>query len=401
MAQAFRIQQPEWAKYLQLRLVSHHGSEPVCALNDVRVHGKSAVEDLEDRLAAPDAEEEQEEEPVSEPAQEPDQEGAPAAQPELPRDEAVAGGGAAGGLEIGNGSGGGGGVDSGVGVASQDAAGQPAAPVEAGSSGALGVHGLNAPLEGGQEGQAVGTGAAGEGAPAQEVVEGRTPVHEEEQQQGQQQGQPGAEPRGGVLPPVLEALGSGLKRLIAPPGAGRRRAPYSGAPTNASRIAPPVADDDSAALSVPCEAPGDGGVPGRQASMPASGGGAPAAGVPSEEAAACRGPECEPAARPAGNASGAAAAAEGTAAVTAAQEAAAQGALVGAWGVTEGTQAAITNRHAAAERERVSAELALAANSAGSAAARHGGSVYDMLVAEIKVRVGCLCGNRLKCMLCL
>ena len=40
-----------WAKFVQLRLLTHYGSEPVCALNDVRVYGKSAAEDLEDRLA--------------------------------------------------------------------------------------------------------------------------------------------------------------------------------------------------------------------------------------------------------------------------------------------------------------------------------------------------------------
>ena len=45
------LEPPGWAKYVQLRLLTHYGSEPVCALNDVRVNGKSAAEDLEDRLA--------------------------------------------------------------------------------------------------------------------------------------------------------------------------------------------------------------------------------------------------------------------------------------------------------------------------------------------------------------
>jgi Sad1 / UNC-like C-terminal len=39
-----------WAKYLQLRVLSHYGVEAVCALNDVRVYGKSAIEDFEDSL---------------------------------------------------------------------------------------------------------------------------------------------------------------------------------------------------------------------------------------------------------------------------------------------------------------------------------------------------------------
>ena len=49
--QAFRVTNPSWVKYIQLHFLTHHGSEPVCALNDVRVYGKSAADDLEDRLA--------------------------------------------------------------------------------------------------------------------------------------------------------------------------------------------------------------------------------------------------------------------------------------------------------------------------------------------------------------
>ena len=373
-AQAFRIQQPVWAKYLQLRLVSHHGSEPVCALNDVRVHGKSAVEDLEDRLAAPDADEE--EEPVlAPPLQEPDQDGGattqppPAeAQPEPSHEEAAvgAGGGSPEHPEVGNGSGG---VDSRLEVIKQDAAVQPGALLEV----PHGLQGLET-LPGGQEGQAAGGDAAGEG--------GKTGVtahaHEEEEEQ---QGQPGAErPKGGALPPVLEALGSGLKRLILPPGAGRKRASYAGAPTDASHIAPPATDAGmEKALLMPsplplCEALGD-GVP-DQPCIPA------VVGVASEEVAMpCQGSECGAAALPAGNATVAAVAAE--AAAVAVQQAVGQGGLVGTWGVVAEGQAG-GSRQAAAERERVSLELA--ANSASSAKARHGGSVYDMLVAEIKAR---------------
>ncbi|KAK9841003.1 hypothetical protein WJX81_005028 [Elliptochloris bilobata] len=49
--QAFSIASPAWVKFLQLRFVTHYGNEPVCAINELSVFGKSAVEDLEDRLA--------------------------------------------------------------------------------------------------------------------------------------------------------------------------------------------------------------------------------------------------------------------------------------------------------------------------------------------------------------
>jgi hypothetical protein len=49
--QAFKLENPSWLKYLQIRQLSHHGTEAVCALNDVCVYGKSAAEDLEDRLS--------------------------------------------------------------------------------------------------------------------------------------------------------------------------------------------------------------------------------------------------------------------------------------------------------------------------------------------------------------
>ena len=49
--QVFKIASPAWVKYLQLHILSHHGTEAVCALNDIRVYGKSAADDLEDQLA--------------------------------------------------------------------------------------------------------------------------------------------------------------------------------------------------------------------------------------------------------------------------------------------------------------------------------------------------------------
>ena len=49
--QVFRLESPSWLKYLQIHQLSHYGTESVCALNDVTVFGKSAAEDLEDRLS--------------------------------------------------------------------------------------------------------------------------------------------------------------------------------------------------------------------------------------------------------------------------------------------------------------------------------------------------------------
>lgn len=49
--QTFIVAEPVWLKYLQFHFISHHGNEPICALNDVLVFGKSAAEDLEDQLS--------------------------------------------------------------------------------------------------------------------------------------------------------------------------------------------------------------------------------------------------------------------------------------------------------------------------------------------------------------
>eukprot|EP00891_Asterochloris_glomerata_P001172 jgi/Astpho2/1172/fgenesh1_pg.00021_%23_20_t len=64
--QSFAVE-PTWVKYLQLRLLSHWGMESVCAINDLRVNGKSAAEDLEDRLSidAPSEEEQDVPSPAS------------------------------------------------------------------------------------------------------------------------------------------------------------------------------------------------------------------------------------------------------------------------------------------------------------------------------------------------
>ncbi|KAK9810439.1 hypothetical protein WJX72_010766 [[Myrmecia] bisecta] len=50
-SQRFQMQHPGWVKFLQVHFLSQYGSEPVCAVNDIRVYGKSAAEDLEDRLS--------------------------------------------------------------------------------------------------------------------------------------------------------------------------------------------------------------------------------------------------------------------------------------------------------------------------------------------------------------
>ena len=49
--QTFTVSEPVWLKYLQFHFITHHGSEPICALNDILVFGKSAAEDLEDQLS--------------------------------------------------------------------------------------------------------------------------------------------------------------------------------------------------------------------------------------------------------------------------------------------------------------------------------------------------------------
>lgn len=47
-------------KYLLFRFLTHHGSEPVCTVNDIAIYGKSAAEDLEDRLRLDEAEDAEE-----------------------------------------------------------------------------------------------------------------------------------------------------------------------------------------------------------------------------------------------------------------------------------------------------------------------------------------------------
>jgi Sad1 / UNC-like C-terminal len=50
--QLFDVKSSTWSRYLLLRFLSHHGHEPVCALNAVRVFGTTEAEDLEAQLSA-------------------------------------------------------------------------------------------------------------------------------------------------------------------------------------------------------------------------------------------------------------------------------------------------------------------------------------------------------------
>lgn len=45
-AQVFTLQRQEWVRYLQLRVLSHHGDEAVCTLSQLKVHGMDVLEAL-------------------------------------------------------------------------------------------------------------------------------------------------------------------------------------------------------------------------------------------------------------------------------------------------------------------------------------------------------------------
>lgn len=49
--QEFHVQHPRWVRYLLVRFLTHHGSESVCAINELGVYGTSAAEELEAQLA--------------------------------------------------------------------------------------------------------------------------------------------------------------------------------------------------------------------------------------------------------------------------------------------------------------------------------------------------------------
>jgi len=54
------VENSPWVKYLLFRFLTRHGSEPVCTVNDIAIYGKSAAEDLEDRLRLDEAEDAEE-----------------------------------------------------------------------------------------------------------------------------------------------------------------------------------------------------------------------------------------------------------------------------------------------------------------------------------------------------
>ncbi|KAJ0960703.1 hypothetical protein J5N97_001399 [Dioscorea zingiberensis] len=61
-AQRFSLQEPNWARYLKLNLLSHYGAEFYCTLSIVEVHGVDAVERmLEDLISVPNSRMEPEE----------------------------------------------------------------------------------------------------------------------------------------------------------------------------------------------------------------------------------------------------------------------------------------------------------------------------------------------------
>ena len=51
LAVTLQVTSSPWVKFLQLRFLTHYGTEPVCAINDIIVHGRGANEDLEELLS--------------------------------------------------------------------------------------------------------------------------------------------------------------------------------------------------------------------------------------------------------------------------------------------------------------------------------------------------------------
>ena len=228
--QAFHAEQPIWAKYLQLRFLTHYGSEPVCALNDVRVYGKSAVEDLEDRLAleaASDTDEEQEggRELQQQEAASAETHAAPQLQPHNP--EPVPAGKEDAAADQRSGS-----QDNGERAPegpppiSSAAADPTAAEVRGDSPESLAV----ADTPAGGVGQSK-SAAVGEVVGAEHAV---LPLSDAETAAG-------SGDKGEGTAPVLEVLSAGLRRLIAPPGTGRKRATFQGPATSIDSMPLPAA----------------------------------------------------------------------------------------------------------------------------------------------------------------
>lgn len=214
------MEQPAWAKYLQLRFLTHYGNEPVCAVNDVRVYGKSAAEDLEDRLAleaASDSEEEDQEVQQELPA-EAEPEETPAVEPPSKRETSISESSqsdetAEGAVDADSA------VSSRAAVEADTAPEAPATPpqrdaAEAPAAAASSAGSANTEKAAAAEAEQGSEGDGNIGAASEGVAKAADPATGEGSAEG--------------APPVLEVLGAGLRRLIAPPGAGKKRATYKG-----------------------------------------------------------------------------------------------------------------------------------------------------------------------------
>ena len=403
--QAFAVEQPRWAKYLQLRFLTHYGSEPVCALNDVHIFGKSAVEDLEDRLAAsdePDLAEQLPPVPLEQPALPAAAAPLPAEQQadQLPVAESESAAELAGEALVEDGGG-----------SQQAQAGSDAVqlqPPEADGELASQAHAVQAPAERTGDMVAEQSGSGDEVHASIGKVDGGAKVREDAAVE--EHGSSGA--KFGALPPVLEVLGEGLKRLIAPPGGGKKRAAYTGSPTNRAEVVAPAGEDGSgSAQSEGTEALR--GVPAPVAEGHSG----------SEEFAAAdverklQGSTTALATGEQAGAIGVDAASDGLAAHgTAAEGSEIQRPAMerdarlqdGSRDATQATvglpEQAVPEKAAPEKAPLPEQDALLAANSASSAKARHGGSIYDLLVAEIKVGLAfpnhCLLGLTLMPVLC-
>ena len=198
---------------MQLRLLTHYGNEPVCALNDVRVYGKSAAEDLEDRLAmeaAADDEAAAEEECSLD-------EGSAQESSHKPQHLTSSG-------------------ESGVGEQAQISKATTGSLTEEPRAQEKGTELVQEP----SESEPADTEPAPDARPLQKEhsSEGLGSLESKEPNASGQLQPVSGGPKA-TIPPVLDILGEGLMRLIVPPGAGKRRSAYSGEPTDPHALPQP------------------------------------------------------------------------------------------------------------------------------------------------------------------
>ena len=206
--QAFHIEPAGWAKYMQLRLLTHFGNEPVCALNDVRVYGKSAAEDLEDRLAmeaAADDDEAAAQEECS-PDEASAQDGSHEAQQQASSEQSVVREQPQNSEPI-------------KGMSAEERHPEQKATLAADSLPAVRTEHSELESDARAPQEAQSPEAAADNA---ESKESNTSA----------QVQPASGGPKATIPPVLDILGEGLMRLIVPPGPGKKRSAYSGEPTD-------------------------------------------------------------------------------------------------------------------------------------------------------------------------